>query len=133
MPSWRGNGNSSGCALRTIGVRVAVGDGVDVTVGVYVCVGVLVAEGEGVIVGVRALGGSGGGSVELAAAAAASSLSTGSGILAAWGTTWHALNAIPVSAAQSFWHNGNFNAADVIMGRELLWGWASMWLEAAGS
>jgi hypothetical protein len=130
--SWRGNGNSSGCALRTIGVRVAVGDGVDVTVGVYVCVGVLVAEGEGVIVGVRALGGSGGGSVELAAAAA-SSLSTGSGILAAWGTTWHALNAIPVSAAQSFWHNGNFNAADVIMGRELLWGWASMWLEAAGS
>jgi len=130
--SWRGNGNSSGCALRTIGVRVAVGDGVDVTVGVYVCVGVLVAEGEGVIVGMRALGGSGGGSVELAAAAA-SSLSTGSGILAAWGTTWHALNAIPVSAAQSFWHNGNFNAADVIMGRELLWGWASMWLEAAGS
>ena len=51
--------------MGTIGVRVAVGDGVNVTVGV--CVGVLVADGEGAIVDVRVLGGSGGGRVELRA------------------------------------------------------------------
>ncbi len=74
-----GNGSSSGFALRTIGVRVAVGDGVSVIVGVCVLVGVLVVDGAGVIVAVLALRGSGGGSVELTAAAC--SLITGCGRL----------------------------------------------------
>lgn len=80
-----GNGSSSGFALRTIGVRVAVGDGVNVIVGVCVLVGVLVGvlvvDGAGVIVAVLALRGSGGGSVELTVAACP--LTTGCGILAA--------------------------------------------------
>ena len=66
VASERGNGSSSGCALGTIGVRVAVGDGVNVTVGV--CVGEMVGDGDGVILGVRVLGGSGGGRVGLVAA-----------------------------------------------------------------
>ena len=74
-----GNGSSSGFALGTIGVRVAVGDGVNVVVGVVVgvgvgvgvLVGVLVVDVAAVVVAVLALRGSGGGSETLAVVAGA--------------------------------------------------------------
>ena len=69
ITSGLGNGSASGFALGTIGVRVAVGDCVNVIVGVgvLVCVlvGVLVVDVAVVVVLVLTLRGSGGGRVAL--------------------------------------------------------------------
>jgi len=112
VTSGRGKGSSSGCALGTFGLRVAVGDGVNVTVGV--CVGALVSDGEGVIVGVRALGGSGGGRVDSAAAAMA--LSAVAGRMALGGGIWQALNPKRATTAHSSGFSGSARSRRVTVG-----------------
>ena len=129
VTSGRGKGSSSGCALGTTGVRVAVGDGVNVTVGVCVCVGALVSDGEGVIVGVRALGGSGGGRVDSAAAAMA--LSAVAGRMAVGGGIWQALNPKRATTAHSSGFSGSARSRRVTVGLAWRWGWESMWRAAA--
>jgi len=131
VTSGRGKGSSSGCALGTTGARVAVGDGVNVTVtvGVCVCVGALVSDGEGVIVGVRALGGSGGGRVDSAAAAMA--LSAVTGRTSVGGGIWQALNPKRATTAHSSGFNGSARSRRVTVGLAWRWGWESMWRAAA--